>query len=562
VSLLRALARLLDVWSALLLGVLVALGVIILLATPGPWHKVVSTPRVQIVAPPPSDVAVFVNGTPRARACSGVVWLHLSYDPAKFTAIVVPAKLQGRVWGGGYESLDRIVREAGPAPAATALQEILGVKIGGWVYLRRDGLRAAFPGFLPSQGTRSSRARLRESGFAWDGRGDATRQFRLQAAFLRRALAVSSFADLNLVAFVNFVLGSPASETNMKLQAVSAIGAVLKQTLPGSGHASALPARVLVYGGHARWTPDPEALLAFRQSFAFPLTEPPVYGADARRHVVPPRVVVLVSPLPRSLLRAYAGGLGQALRVSSGRRVAVDVVPVASPVTARAAAQEALPRTLGRTPPLAVIVAVGRAPGQEPGPLGGEVSALLGAAVAAGEPVLVSEVPSLPPGAWDACNAAIVTAAHRSGVPLSTVAIPLAGLLPSAPALDTALVRRWGKLNALALARETAPGLLAQRLAVATARFSWYARTSTTVTVVSNDPIRGPYEAALVANFGFTVKVSSSAPFATAGRATVYYRPADLEPALALAADLGLRAAALVPTAEAVAGPTLVLPAR
>ncbi len=40
-SYLRAVMRRLDPWAALLLGVLLALGVVILLATPGPWQRVV-----------------------------------------------------------------------------------------------------------------------------------------------------------------------------------------------------------------------------------------------------------------------------------------------------------------------------------------------------------------------------------------------------------------------------------------------------------------------------------------------------------------------------------------
>ena len=60
---LRAVAQRLDPWAALLLGVLLALGVVILLATPGPWHRVVGPPSaVQLEPPPPEDVAVFVLG--------------------------------------------------------------------------------------------------------------------------------------------------------------------------------------------------------------------------------------------------------------------------------------------------------------------------------------------------------------------------------------------------------------------------------------------------------------------------------------------------------------------
>ena len=40
---LRAVMRRLDPWAAIVLGGLLAMGVVILLATPGPWQKVVHT---------------------------------------------------------------------------------------------------------------------------------------------------------------------------------------------------------------------------------------------------------------------------------------------------------------------------------------------------------------------------------------------------------------------------------------------------------------------------------------------------------------------------------------
>lgn len=66
---LRALARRLDPWTALVLGGLLAMGVVILLATPGPWQRVVGEePPVRLEAPAPDDVALFVMGAGEAPA--------------------------------------------------------------------------------------------------------------------------------------------------------------------------------------------------------------------------------------------------------------------------------------------------------------------------------------------------------------------------------------------------------------------------------------------------------------------------------------------------------------
>ena len=146
----RAVPRRLDPWAALLLGVLVTLGVIILLATPGPWHKVVpavaSHPPLA-PPPPPHDIAVFVNG-PRLEGCAGVVWLHIDYTQARFTAVVVAPSLTCLLPGAGLQPLSEIVDEAGPRSGAQALGARLGVKLDSWLTVDPLAVRAAIPGFI------------------------------------------------------------------------------------------------------------------------------------------------------------------------------------------------------------------------------------------------------------------------------------------------------------------------------------------------------------------------------------------------------------------------------
>ena len=315
---LRAVLRRLDAWAALVLGILVTLGVIILVATPGPWHVVVkSAPQVRLVAPPPSDVAVFVNGTSSPGRCTGVVWLHLRYDSPALACMVVPAELQGRLPGAGYESLARIVRDAGPAAGSRALGEALGVKMESWVYLDRDALRAAFPDVFANTGTLASRARLRAMERAWSGRGGARGRFALQTRFLRGAIDGSSWTDLNLVAFVNYVLAAPNVDTDLRLQGASAIATVLKTAPPDQILVGAVPAVELRRGRYRRWMPARLALLALRQAFAFDASVP-VFRPVVSRERLPSRVLVLTSPAPaasasclRGRARACPAGLGR-----------------------------------------------------------------------------------------------------------------------------------------------------------------------------------------------------------------------------------------------------------
>jgi hypothetical protein len=121
VNRLRAAARRLDPWAALLLGGLLAMGVVILLATPGPWQRVVGQePPVRLEAPAPDDVALFVMGG-RGGSCSGVVWLHLDSEKKALAAVVVAPRISGFSPTDGYAPVAAIAGSAGPGAAAAAL---------------------------------------------------------------------------------------------------------------------------------------------------------------------------------------------------------------------------------------------------------------------------------------------------------------------------------------------------------------------------------------------------------------------------------------------------------
>ncbi len=532
-SRLRAVLRRLDAWAAVVLGVLVTLGVIILVATPGPWHVVVrSAPQIRLAAPPPSDVAVFVNGTSSPGGCTGIVWLHLRYDSPALACMVVPAELQGGLAGAGYQSLARIVRDAGPAAGAQALGEALGVKMKSWVYLDRSALRTAFPGVFEDAGTLPMRARLRAMERAWSGRGAARGRFVLQTGSLRGAINGSSWVDLNLVAFVNYVLAAPSVDTDLRLQGASAIATVLKTAPPDQILVGAVPVVELRCGRYRRWMPARLPLLALRQAFAFDASVP-VLRPVVSQERLPSRVLVLASPAPAALLRAYGEGLERALRDSAGRRVAVDVVPVATAVAALPVVEG-----LAERPPLAVVVAIGRQRPAAPEGIEQGLRILLDALTAAGQPALVSEVPVGDDGVWAGVNKAIDAAAAASGTPLSPVAPLLQGTGESGVPLAAPVYSRWAALNAQALVRAVQPVYFAPRLLSTRSGFDYYQRTKTSVAVAGPDPARVVRQASSVANLGFAVAEGQSKEMPDAGYRTLYYQPTALRPALILADEL------------------------
>jgi len=196
-----------DPWAALLLGVLVALGVVILLATPGPWHKVVGpAPAVKLTPPAPDDVAVFVLGG-RNGSCSGVVWLHTSSEKPRLTAVVIAERVQAFAPGAGYAAIGDIVDAAGPSTAAQALGDALGVKMDAWLTLGRQALRHAIQPMFPMDEVRAARPRYRLARSAWLGHGAAMPCWRTQYEALDDALPRTPF-----------VLGFGFVESDLTLQ--------------------------------------------------------------------------------------------------------------------------------------------------------------------------------------------------------------------------------------------------------------------------------------------------------------------------------------------------------
>lgn len=535
-SRLPAVMRRLDPWAALLLGILVALGVIILLATPGPWHKVVpARPHVGVAPTPPNDVAVFVHAGSVESRCTGVVWVHLRYDPPAVTAVVVPTWTMARLGGAGFEPLASIVDDAGPEAGAAGLAEVTGVSMQAWVSLGRQAVRDAFPDFIEAQTSRWGRPQLKAIAESWNGRADPHLAARLQVEFLKQAIAGWHRSDMNLVAFANYLLGSPDALTSMKLQQASAIAAALGDTPRRRVFVSGLPSLVWERGRYERWLPQADALLALRRAFALDAL-PPVLPPSVERRPAGDHVLVLTGPDER-LASAYGAALDRALRSSAGRPIRIEVRTCASINDVGAALRE----RPGATPPLAAVVALGRS---RSGLLSPAAARGLVAEAAAGLrahtlPGLISQVP----GGGEqtaAVNEAIGAVAGESGLPLSVVMSASRSAAGSGAESAAVPAGRWARANAELLVRCVEPGFFAPRLASTRLGVSYYGRRALGVGVVAADPERAAVLLSRLGNLGYKATVADWSPASPLPSTAIYFREGDRKLALCLAGDTGV----------------------
>ncbi len=580
-KLLRAVLGRLDPWAALLLGVLLALGVIILLATPGPWHKVVGpAPPGQLAAPAPTDVAAFALGG-AGGTCTAVVWLHIDRAPAALTAVVLAPETQGFVPGAGYAPLRRIVDEVGPAAAATAMGQALDVPMGAWITLDRQALRLALAPYSSAGEGRAPLLQYKRAQAAWEGRGEARRVWSTQYQALGSTLARLPFQRINVVSFSNYVLGWGHVQSDLNLQGAASLAATFEELMPTGVDVRGAAAIVETCRRGEAWRVDRSAMEQLRRSLAFGLT-PPVAGTSVKWRPRPARVLVVL-PGPGYRSDAYVDEVRRRLRRSAGAPVAVRAVRARrwDGLVARAAAAAESWR------PLAVLVA-------PPADLGSaertQAAAValrrLGEALrAAGQPAVLSaplpvettitaasttDTSATAALAVDALNRDALAAAYRaSGQPVSPLAGPgdaPAGAQANVRSLDAKLATA-ARANVATLVRACWPGALAPRLASTRLGFSFAARRRTTVgvsaatsSVAATSAAASGTTMALLRTWGYQTKSVPATDWTPQrlGRG-VYYRAGMRRAALALAGDLGLQAAAVVADEGAPAALTLSL---
>jgi hypothetical protein len=528
VSWLRAVARRLDPWAALVLGGLLAMGVVILLATPGPWQRVVGEdPPVRLEAPAPDDVALFVMGG-RGGTCSGVLWLHLDAERQSLTAVVVAPLVSGFSPGDGYAPVADIAESAGPSSAAAALGGALGVSMDAWVALDRRASDLAIQAMFPVTDQRSARLAYREARSAWRGRGGAEVAWATQYESLRAALPHVPFEELGVVAFSNYVLGFGFVRSDLTLQGATSLADALKQVDRDLVEVRAAPVVVERCRGGELWHADASRVQPLIQSLALGM-RPPETGRLVTGRQRSARVLV-VAPLRKLSAVRYAEGVRRRLAVSAGAPVEVTLVFGLDERLAYRAARE-----LDRRPALAVLVAPAR-PSIATVTVVEKVLALLRQRRQQG--VVSSPLPARSDDASGAPAARALEAA------MSGAALPVSRLPePASPALGAGIdLEAAARANAQTFVRACWPGALAPELASTRLGFSFVAARHTGVGVVGQTD--GSVEALLrrLRLWGFMAvrlspEESGSVPD---GIALVAYRPGSRVAAAALAGDLGL----------------------
>ena len=326
------------------------MGVVILLATPGPWQRVVGQePPVRLETPAPDDVALFVMGG-RGGSCTGVVWLHLDAEKKALAAVVVAPRISGFSPTDGYAPVAAIAGSAGPGAAAAALGGALGVSIDAWIALDRKAMDLAVEAMVPMSEVRAARTRYREARAAWRGRGGAENAWATQYQSLRVSLPQVPFEELGVVAFSNYVLGFGFVRSDLTLQGATSLAEALKEVDRDLVEVRAAPVIVERSRGGEVWHADASRVEPLRQSLALGI-RPPETGRLITERARVARVLV-VAPLAPRAAALYAAEVRRRLAASAGAPVEVTLASGDDERLAFRAARE-----LDRRPALAVLVA-------------------------------------------------------------------------------------------------------------------------------------------------------------------------------------------------------------
>ena len=249
----RGLARLVDPWAALLLGVLVALGVVILLATPGPWHDVVGPAPVRLTKPLPRDIALYVRAAAPLGRCTTVAWVHVEYEPASLTVVLVPPQTEVPVEAGGFAPVGRLVSDAGAGTATAGLAQALDTPLGGWVVVGRDTLRVVLAAARSPGSDRLGMLAFRQAMTAMRAAPVSVISLTAQQRVMARVLQAVPYGQLNQAALVNYVLGSTEVDTDLDLRVASAVVRAVRAMKARDVAVRTLPTIVEHCGTATRW---------------------------------------------------------------------------------------------------------------------------------------------------------------------------------------------------------------------------------------------------------------------------------------------------------------------
>jgi hypothetical protein len=568
VGLLRPAARVLDAWGALLLGVAVVLGVIILLATPGPWREVVGAPPAPETSP--RDVVVFVRGGAEGDDCTAAVWLHVEHAQPSLTAVVVPVQIQVAVPGAGFDRLCRVVRLFGPEEATAALGEALGVSFAGSVSLSAEGLSAAVPTMFPRGDTQRERRQRRAALRAWAGRGAATTVARRQTEQLAEALPRVPLESLSVVAVANYALGSELAESDLDLQQATALARSAREVRPHGVAVRALPVVRETRGAGVFWRPRPGAADRLAQALRLGLWPPRTTVAVTSVERTGGVIVALPAGLGAMAAAEFTEGLRRSVAESAGPGIDIKTVRYGS-----ADAAGSVAASVAASRPLAVVL-VSDARGAEDA--GDEAEERLDATLDCAarlrrlyQPaVLVAPVAGVPDGA----ELEVVDELEASGLPVVAVSVPAGGgatvatVGPSptetpSPATGTGagdgLRADWneaGRAAAAAAVRACWPVVLAPELPGTVRGVTFAERRTVKLAVLDG----GGAEAkrTWLAVCGYVAEAASGDWAPEAGAVRVAHRPGLRRLAVAVAGDLGVPGALVVEDDGAPAPVTVV----
>jgi hypothetical protein len=525
----RAVARRLDPWAALVLGGLLAMGVVILLATPGPWQRVVGQePPVRLEAPAPDDVALFIMAG-RGGSCSGIVWLHLEAGRHALTAVVVAPRISGFSPTDGYAPVAAIAGSAGPSAAAAALGGALGVSMDAWIALDRKALDLAVESMVPMSEVRAARTRYREARAAWRGRGGDQGAWATQYASLRVALSQVAFEELGVVAFSNYVLGFGFVRSDLTLQGATSLAEALKEVDRGLVEVRAAPVVIERCRAGEVWHADASRVEPLHQSLVLGM-RPPETGRLVSERTRAARVLV-IAPLSRLNAERYAAEVRRRLTASAGAPVEVTVVFGADDRLAFRAARE-----LDRRPALAALVAPGR-----PGPdATGAVAKVCEMLRRRRQEAVVSSplVGAQGGGSVDDAATALETAVVDGRLPVSWLS---AAKTAADGERGRAELVAAARANVQTLVRTCWPGTLAPGLPSTRLGFAFVEARHTGVGVVSESDTAADALLQRLRLWGFpAVRLSPDDGLPASSGTVIAYRPGSREAALALAGDLRL----------------------
>jgi hypothetical protein len=529
--------RRLDPWAALLLGGLLAMGVVILLATPGPWERVVGKqPPVRLEAPTPDDVAVFVMGG-RAGACSGVLWLHVDADRNALAAVVVAPRVSGFSPTDGWAPVASIADSAGPSTAAAALGGALGVSMDAWVALDRKASDLAIQAMFPANAPRAARTRYSEARSAWRGHGGEETAWATQYASLRVALPQVPFDQLGVVAFSNYVLGFGFVRSDLTLQGATSLAEALRDVDPGKVEVRAAPVVVERCRGGEVWHADVSRVEPLRQSLAMGMRAPETEKLVTER--VRAARVLVVAPLSRARGAQYAAEVRRRLARSAGGAIQVTLVAGADDRLAFRAA-----RQLDRRPALAVLVAPAASSEAAAASVTRVCTMLRNRQQ---EAVVSSSLPGSTAGSGDATASAV----GDGRLPVSLLPAASAGVAEDGSARGALITA--ARDNVETLTRACWPGTLAPELSSTRLDFAFVAARHTGVGVVATSDAGAVALLARLRLWGFPGARLASGdgdwqPPLT-GRA-IFYQPGQRAAALALAGDLGVSPRSVVRTGD------------